>query len=199
MILYTRALCTSHVGQLPHGDWDPQCTYEPAGSEPITTGNISKCASFWRTCVKRKWVMGRIDNGYDLVWETTPPVAREIPNSKLTLEYHEFVTSVISEMVEAGAASAFPTCVIPTIVSPLGVVPKPHSNKSRLVVNMIYVNKHRTKRVFKLEGLSDIADMAKKGNFHCPMTSLLGTIMWHYTESHHVSLDLSGRVFTIPI
>jgi hypothetical protein len=30
MLIYTSALCTLHVGLLPHGDWDPQSTYEPA-------------------------------------------------------------------------------------------------------------------------------------------------------------------------
>ena len=87
---------------------------------------------------------------------------REMPNSKLALEHHDFVTSAISEIVEASAASALPTCFVPIVVSPLGVIPKPHSNKLGLIVNMIYVNKHLTKRVFKFEGLSDIADMAEK-------------------------------------
>jgi hypothetical protein len=109
--------------------------------------------------------MGWIDNGYDLVWDATPPVAREMPNYKSALGHHECVTSAISEMVEAGAASALLACFIPTAVSPLGVVPKPRLNKSRLIVNMIYVNKQITKRVFKFEGLSDIADMAEKGDF----------------------------------
>jgi hypothetical protein len=108
-----------------------------------------------------KW----INEGYGLVWVTTPPVAREMPNSKSALENHEFVTKVISDMVEAGATSALPTGVIPTAVSPLGVVPKPHSEELRLVVNMIYVNNHLVKRVFKFEGLSDIGDMAKKGDY----------------------------------
>ncbi len=54
------------------------------------------------------------------------------------------------------------TGVIPTVVSPLGIVPKPHSEKLRLVVNMRYVNKYLVKRVFNFEGLSDIADMANK-------------------------------------
>jgi len=112
---------------LPHVDWDAQSNYEPAGSEPITTGSISKCASFWRNFAKSKWVIGWIDKGYDEVWVTTPPIARDMPNSKSELENHEFVTKAISDMVEVGAASALPIGVIPTVVSPLGVVSKPHS------------------------------------------------------------------------
>ena len=75
-----------------------------------------------------KW----INEGYDLVWVTTPPIAREMPNSKLALENHYLVTKAISDMVDAGAASVLPTGVIPTVVSPLGVVPKPHSENCDL-------------------------------------------------------------------
>ena len=106
-----------------------------------------------------------IDKGYDLVWDTTPPVAKDMLNSKTVLEHHEFVTKAISEILEASAASALPTGVIPTVVSPLGVVCKPHSEKLRLVVNMRYVNSHPLKRVFKFKGLFDIADMADKGDY----------------------------------
>ena len=101
-----------------------------------------------------------IDNGYDLMCDTTPPVDKEMTNFKSALELHEFVTKAISEMVEASAASALPTSFIPTVVCPLGVVPKSHSDKLRLIVNMSYVDNHLGKRVFKFEGLSDIDDMA---------------------------------------
>ena len=129
MPLSTNALLISHVGLLPHDDWDPQSNYEPAGSEPITTGNISKCASLWRTFVKSKWVMGWIDKGYDLAWVTSPPIAREMPNSKSALENHEFVTKAISDMVEVGAASALPFGVSPTAAT-LSVSFQSHIRKS---------------------------------------------------------------------
>ena len=63
-------------------------------------------------------------------------------------------------MVDANAASVFPIGAIPTIVSPLGVVPKPHFAKLRLIVNIIYVNEHLAKRVFKSKGLSYLAGIA---------------------------------------
>jgi hypothetical protein len=86
-------------------------------------------------------------------------------NSKSSLEHHDFVTKAISERVEAGAASVLPIGVIPTVMSQLGVVPKPHSGKLRLIVNMLrYVNNHLVKRVFKFEGLSYIADMVDTGD-----------------------------------
>ena len=92
------------------------------------------------------------------------PVARELENSKSSKGHHEIVTKAIVDMLEAGAASLLPIGVHPTDVSPLGVVSKPHSDKLRLIINMRYVNKHLAKRVFKLEGLSNISDMAEKGD-----------------------------------
>jgi hypothetical protein len=172
---------------LPYDDWDLQPNFEPSGSEPITTDKISKYASFWRTFVKSKWVMGWIDKGYDLVWVTSPPIAKEMPNSKSALEHHDFVTNAIADMVEAGAASALPTGVIPTVVSPLGVVPKPHSDKLRLIVNMRYVNDHLVTRVFKFEGLTDIAGMANKGDY---------SLSYDLTSEHyHVALHPDSRRF----
>jgi len=109
---------------------------------------MSKCANFWRTFVKRKWVVNWIDHGYDLVWEKVPPIAREMRNSKSSLDNQDFVTKVVTEMLKACAVSILPSGVIPTMVSTLGVVPKPNSNKLRLIVNMRYVNEHLAKRVF---------------------------------------------------
>ena len=68
-------------------------------------------------------------------------------------------------MVEAGAASALPTSVIPIVVSPLGVVPKNNSNKLRVIVNTSMSISTSQRESYKFEGLSDIADMAEKGEF----------------------------------
>ena len=46
----------------------------------------------------------------------------------------------------------------PDVVSPIDVVPKPHSDKFRLVINMRDVNK-----VVKFEGLADLADIVENG------------------------------------
>ena len=74
------------------------------------------------------------------------------------------MSGAIIEMVEAGALTRLPRGQRPTVVSPIGVVPKPHSDKLRLVINLRYVNKHLAKTVFKFEGLVDLADIAEKGD-----------------------------------
>ena len=177
--------------------WDPQSNYEPAGSDPITTGNISKCAPFWKTFAKSKWVMEWINEGYDLVWVTTPPIAREMPNSKSALENHEFVTKAISDTIEAGAASALSTGVIPTVVSPPDVVPKPYSEKLRLVVLMRNVNNPLVKRVFEFEGLSDIADMVNKEDYSLSydLTSRYYHVALHPNSRRFVGFKWKGKYY----
>jgi hypothetical protein len=86
-------------------------------------------------------------------------------NYKSALEHHEIVTLAISEMVEASAVSALPSCGILTVVSPLGVVPKNHSNKLRLIVSISMSISTSERESFEFEGLSDIANMAEKEDF----------------------------------
>ncbi len=131
--------------------------------------------------------MNWIDYGYDLVWEKLPPNAREMRNSMSSLDNQYFVTKVAVEMIEAGAVSALPSGVPPTVISPLGAAPKPNSDKLRLVVNMKYVNEHLAIRVFKFEGMSDLSDMAEKGD-NCVAYDLA-------SGYYHVSLHPYSRRF----
>jgi hypothetical protein len=62
-----------------------------------------------------KW----IDNGFDLVWDKVPPVARELKNSKSSTDNEDFIIKAISEMLEFGAASILLSDVRPTVYSPL--------------------------------------------------------------------------------
>jgi len=49
--------------------------FELAGSEPLATGNVTKCAAISRTFIKSPIVMDWIDNGYMLLWEIAAPAA----------------------------------------------------------------------------------------------------------------------------
>jgi hypothetical protein len=145
-------------------DWEHDVSFEPAGSEPFAMGSITKCVSFWRTFVKSRVVMDWIDNGYKLLWETVAPVAKEPANAPSAFKHREFVNDAIKEMVEVNAITRISRDQRPTMVSPIGVVTKPHSDKFRLVINMRYVNKHLAKKVFKFERLADLAEIAEKGD-----------------------------------
>jgi hypothetical protein len=108
--------------------------------------------------------MDWIDNGYMLSWEAAATAAKESPNAPSAFEQKEFVNDAIKEMVEVGALTRLPRGQRPTVVSPIGVDTKPHSDKFRLAINMRYVNKHLAKKVFKFEGLMNLADIAEKGD-----------------------------------
>ena len=90
-------------------DWEHDVPFEPAGSEPLAIGSITKCASFWRTFVKSRVVMDWIDNGYRLLWETAAPAAKESPNAPSAFEHKDFVNDAIKEMVESGALTRLPS------------------------------------------------------------------------------------------
>ena len=92
------------------------------------------------------------------------PLAREMRNTTSAMEHHEFVSGAVSEMLAEGVVTKQPPVEKPMVVSPLGVVPKRGNNKFRLIVNMRYVNRHLGKKVFKFEGLKDLADLAERGD-----------------------------------
>ena len=46
------------------------------------------------------------------------------------------MSCAVAEMLSAGAGTMLPLGQKPTEISPLGVVPKPHTNKYRLMVNL---------------------------------------------------------------
>ncbi len=89
------------------------------------------------------------------------------------MEHPEFVSGAIAEMLAENAVTELPPGEKPTVVSPLGVVPKRGTNKFRLTVNTRHVNRHLGKKVFKFEGLKDLADLAEKGD-HAVSYDLMG-------------------------
>ncbi len=68
-------------------------------------------------------------------------------------------------MLAANAVTLLPSGEKPTVVSPLGVVLKRGTDKFQLTVHMRYVNRHMGRKVFKFEGLKDLADLVKKGDY----------------------------------
>ncbi len=90
--------------------------------------------------------MDWIDHGYMFLGETAAPATKESPSVSSAFEHKEFVSGAIKEMVEAGALTRLLKGQRPTVVSPIGVVPKPYLDKFRLVINMRYVINHLEKK-----------------------------------------------------
>jgi len=77
-----------------------------------------------------------IEEGYKLLWTVVAPERKEMPNAPSALEYSAFLPGAVAEMLSAGAVTLLQLGQKPTVVSPLGVVPKPHTSKYRLTVNL---------------------------------------------------------------
>ncbi len=68
-------------------------------------------------------------------------------------------------MLAENAVTELPPGEKPTVVSPMGVVPKRGTNKFRLTVNMSEVCEPELgKIIFKFEGLKYLADLAERGD-----------------------------------
>jgi hypothetical protein len=91
--------------------------------------------------------------------------------------------------LEAGAISKLPVGYIPEVVSLLGMVPKGKEGKFRLIINMSYVNEHVVTNKFKLEGLSDLADLAEKGEY---AVSFDLTSRYYHVELHPRTRTYTG-------
>ena len=131
--------------------------------------------------------MDWIENGYRLLWTEVAPPVKELANAPSADEHRDFVSSAVAEMLAANAVTLLPPGEKPRVVSPLGVVPKHGTDKFRLTVNMRYVNRHLGRKVFKFEGLKDLADLAEKRD--CAVSYDLKS------GYYHVGLHLESRTF----
>ncbi len=101
--------------------------------------------------------MNWIEEGYRLLWTVSPPPS--------ALEHHEFGSGAVAEILAADVVTMLPPREKPWVVSPLGVVPKAKTGKFRLTVNMRFVNRHLGNKVFKFEGLKDLADLTERRDY----------------------------------
>ncbi len=115
------------------------------------------------------------------------PQSKELANAPSANDHRDFVSTAVSEMLAANAVTLLPPGERPTVVSPLGVVPKRGTDKFRLTVNMRYVNRHLGRKVFKFEGLKDLSDLAEKGDYAVSYDLMSGY--------YHVGLHLRSRTF----
>ena len=160
--------------------------WEPAGHGLIAK-DIVACQEVWHIRVHNSMVTEWMERGYALLWTTAAPALREWKNAQSASLHHEFFSGAQSEVLAENAITRLPMGERPTVASPLEVVPKRGTNKFRLTVNMRFVNRHLEKKVFKFEGLKDLADMVEKGN-HMVSYDLMSGF-------YHVGLHPMSRTF----
>ena len=115
------------------------------------------------------------------------PPRREKENFFSASEHREFVSNAVAEMTKENAVTLLPPGEKLWVVSLLGVVPERGINKFRLTVNMRYVNRYLGKKVFKFEGLKDLADLAGRGDYAVSYDLLSGY--------YHLGLHPRSRTF----
>jgi chromosome condensin MukBEF complex kleisin-like MukF subunit len=89
--------------------------------------------------------MDWIENKHRLLWTEVAPANKQMPNASSAYEQHEFVSSVVVEMLEGNAIILLPPCEKPMVVSYLGVVRKREMAKFRLTLSLQCVNRHMGK------------------------------------------------------
>ena len=95
-------------------------------------------------------------------------------------EEAEFVDGEIAGLLERGAvrcAKGTPRCV-----SPLRVAPKKGPKKFRLVINMRYVSSFLKTPKFRFEGLQNLEDVLKPGDWLFTLDDVAGYHHWGIRE-----------------
>jgi glyoxylate carboligase len=113
------------------GRWDSaeeveetELPWELAGHGALATGSVHDCKELLRTYVRSSVAMNSSERGYQLLWTEVDLARKEMDNAPSAYEQHEFVSSVVGEMLAANAITLLTSSEKPTVVSPLGVVPK---------------------------------------------------------------------------
>ena len=95
-----------------------------------------------------------------------PMVVRWVDYKSLSdsFTFRVFIDSALIELLDVGVIRH--SRERPSVVSPLGVVPKPQSpDKLRLIVNMSYVNQTIVVPKFQMEFLSSLSSLLRAGDF----------------------------------
>ena len=69
-----------------------------------------------------------------MMWTTVVSERKEMCNAPSAIEHIAFVSGAVADMLAARAVILSPRCENLMVVSPLGMVPKPHTKKYRLTV-----------------------------------------------------------------
>ncbi len=77
-----------------------------------------------------------------MLWTVAAPLAKEMANAPSAVEHRDFVSGAVVEILAGNSVTLMPPSEKPCVVSPLGVVRKPRTDKIRLTVNIRYVNRH---------------------------------------------------------
>ena len=114
-------------------------------------GRLRSCWSEWEKLKPNSLVRSIILRGYRLEWRDgapPPPITRT--NSAKAYEHHEFVTKKVQEVKQSGVVRTCRRDDLICILS-INVLPKPKSDKLRLIIDGSPLKPYELRRRFKLE------------------------------------------------
>ena len=138
---------------------EPNLVTQPQNSIP---GSLARHWKEWKK-------LGTVSN-LMLRWikEGVPIQFRSLPfptilnNRQMSTQHQQYVDQEIIKLLQSGAISQVNQ--IPTVVSPIGVVPK-KNGKLRMIIDLRYVNTFIQVTKFRNEDLSTLAPMLQPGDY----------------------------------
>ncbi|GLC53133.1 hypothetical protein PLESTB_000711700 [Pleodorina starrii] len=170
------------VDDLPGESWEFEAD---AGSQSTAKptemrGRLKKNAAFWQSFCRSRLVLRWILYGFPLLFVGgIIPAACWLKNHSSANQHHAFVTNAVAELVATG--TVMPVSEKPHCVLPLGVVPKPGSDKLRLILDARYVNEHVVTPGFKYETVGKLSSVLHPNDYLFTVDLKSGY--------HHVDID----------
>ena len=134
--------------------------------EPVSPvqvkGRRKQDIAYWKDIGASKWVLSVIENGYHLPFISLP-ARRSFRNHLSFVQNQEFVCQELKKLLASGAVVEVRQEDV-LVVNPLGVV-KNASGKSRLILNLRYVNNHLRSCKFKYEGIPAASELFQKDDW----------------------------------
>lgn len=132
---------------------------------PAMRGRLRQKIGFWQTFCRSRTVLQWIAVGFPLLWLAAfpnGPAQVYQRNHPSALNQQAFVSQAVRELLATRTAVAVPER--PHCVMPLGVVPKPGTDKLRLIYDARFLNSHVQCPSFKYETLAGLSSVLRPGD-----------------------------------
>ena len=176
---------------------------EPVSSVQVK-GRLKENIAFWRDIGASKWVLSVIENGYYLPFISLP-ARRSFQNHPSVVQSQAFVCQELKKLLASGAIVEVRQEDV-LVVNPLGVV-KNASGKSRLILDLRYVNYHLRSCKFKYEGIPAASELFQKDDWVFKFDYKVVTTIWtyllaipHFLDAHsswRVNFDILNLQFSL--
>ena len=134
--------------------------------EPVSPvrvkGRLKENIVFWKNIGASRWVLSIIENGYYLPFISLP-ARKSFQNHPSVVQNQEFVCQELRKLVASGAVVEVRQEDL-SVVNALGVV-KNARGKSRLILDLRYVNNHLRSCKFKYEGIPAASELFQKDDW----------------------------------